>query len=247
MTAVSRGQALEVTARVATQVDWDAIDGARLQEQVINLSSQEFGSRFTAFLQNGAQPIVGLPSEKTVSTVEQPKPPNLVLDCSEPLDLASFLGKGWSVWRGPADGDGLKGEEEQDVRSQALKRVDFGSQARFETCLRGESSVKGETKLLRLKETGGIRGAGNVFLALWKDYQARGENSVLERLWKTRKIRYLDFFGLVLRDLDGDRFVLYLYRDGSGEWRWRCSWLDDDWLAGNFSLLLASELLELKS
>ena len=51
--AVSRGQALQIAARVATQVKWDELDGDRIQEKVIILSPEEFGKRFTAFLDNG--------------------------------------------------------------------------------------------------------------------------------------------------------------------------------------------------
>lgn len=53
--AISRGQALEVSARVATQINWDELEGDKLQSEVINLTSAEFGSRFTAFLKNGAR------------------------------------------------------------------------------------------------------------------------------------------------------------------------------------------------
>ncbi|TSC91570.1 MAG: hypothetical protein CEN90_368 [Parcubacteria group bacterium Licking1014_17] len=68
--AVSRGQALEISARVATQINWDELDGDKLQVEVINLSSAEFGSRFTAFLKNGGRPqvigAVNFPIWKTV-------------------------------------------------------------------------------------------------------------------------------------------------------------------------------------
>lgn len=53
--AVSRGQALEISARVATQVNWDELDGERQQAEIINLTPAEFGSRFTAFLKNGGR------------------------------------------------------------------------------------------------------------------------------------------------------------------------------------------------
>lgn len=58
--AVSRGQALEVTARVGTQVKWDTLDGDHLQQEVIDLSPEEFGNRFTAFLKNGGRVIVNI-------------------------------------------------------------------------------------------------------------------------------------------------------------------------------------------
>lgn len=53
--AVSRGQALQVTARVATQVNWEELDGDQLQTSVIDLPPEEFGRRFTRFLQNGGR------------------------------------------------------------------------------------------------------------------------------------------------------------------------------------------------
>lgn len=53
--AVSRGQALEISARVATQVNWDELDGEHQQAEIINLTPAEFGSRFTAFLKNGGR------------------------------------------------------------------------------------------------------------------------------------------------------------------------------------------------
>jgi hypothetical protein len=44
----------------------------------------------------------------------------LEIDRSTPFNPAKFLGEGWSIWRGPADGDGLSGDEEQDQKSLAL-------------------------------------------------------------------------------------------------------------------------------
>lgn len=68
--AVSRGQALEISARVATQVNWDELDGEHQQAEIINLSPAEFGSRFTAFLKNGGRlqvVIGGFPIWKTIT------------------------------------------------------------------------------------------------------------------------------------------------------------------------------------
>ena len=58
--AVSRGQALEVTSRVGTQTKWGELGGDILQKEVIGLSPEEFGRRFTAFLKNGAKLCLGL-------------------------------------------------------------------------------------------------------------------------------------------------------------------------------------------
>lgn len=59
--AVSRGQALEISARVATQVNWDELDGDKLQAEIISLSPAEFGNRITAFLKSGGRfQVVGV-------------------------------------------------------------------------------------------------------------------------------------------------------------------------------------------
>jgi hypothetical protein len=67
--AVSRGQALEISARVATQVNWDELDGEQQQAEIINLTPAEFGSRLTAFLKNGGRlQVIGatFPTWKTI-------------------------------------------------------------------------------------------------------------------------------------------------------------------------------------
>lgn len=227
MKTVSRGQALEVAARVGTQVSWDEIDGDRLQKNVINLSPEEFGKRFTAFLKNGGRFIIGDP--KSVLT--------------QSFNPAEFLGKGWATWKGPIDGDGLTGEEDIDPRSLALSEIELARFV-FETCLRAdEKSIKGEEKLRRLKEEKPdfIRFGGNVFLALWLDYQANKENSILEWFYRNFKISYLDFFGQILRYPGGDRDVLCLYRYDDGEWHWRYYWLGIAWNADGPSAGCASQ------
>lgn len=172
---------------------------------------------------------------------------DLTLDCSEPLEPVDFIGRNWSVWRGPADGDGLEGEEEQDKRSLALMQVNFGA-VRFETCLQAdESCIQGEAKLLRLQEKAGIRPAGNIVLALWKDYTTRKKSSVLEWFWRSRRVKYLDFFGVVLRSGGfGRRTVLCFHRDKDGRWSKGCNSLHNDRDDGTLSLLLEIECTKLE-
>ncbi|MCX6736170.1 MAG: hypothetical protein NTZ13_03750 [Candidatus Parcubacteria bacterium] len=68
-TATSRGQALQINARVGTQVDWDELNGDELQSEVIDLPPKEFGRRFTNFLKNGAKyPSVKRPDIFTVTS-----------------------------------------------------------------------------------------------------------------------------------------------------------------------------------
>jgi hypothetical protein len=124
--------------------------------------------------------------------------------------------------------------EEQDARSSALARVDFGT-VDFVSCLNaGEGFITGEEKLKRLKADGRIRLGTTLFAGLWADYQAHGENSVLEKLYRLKKLTYLDFFGDVVQHPGGNRYVLCLFRLGGG-WRWFGGWLDDGWSASRVS------------
>jgi hypothetical protein len=219
--AVSRGQALEVSGRFATQIDWDQLDGQKLQEEVIGLSPEEFGRRFTAFLKAGVRFSFG---GLKVATA--------------PFDLAKFIGEGWSFWKGPKDGNGLEGEPERDKTSAALKEVDF-EKADLLTCLeKGESSITGEEKLVRLRKLGHPLYGTTQFMGLWQDYQQNKSGSVLERLYQQKGVTYVDFFGDILRDPNGVRCVLYLYRSGDGLWDWYYGyWLGSDWGDHNFSLV----------
>lgn len=210
--AVTRGQALEVSGRVATQIDWDAIDGDNLQQAVINLTPEEFGNRFTTFLKNGAR--VSIDSMKIT-----PKP----------FDPVKFIGNKWSLVA-----------DEHDARCDALTEVDF-SKVLFETCLKdGETSITGEEKLKRLKANGNIRLGASVFLGFWEDYQVRKEDSTLEHFYFEKGITYLDFFGDVLLGPFSLRGVLFLCRDVGGSWDW--GWLGRGWGARHFSASLASQV-----
>jgi hypothetical protein len=56
--AVSRGQALQVCARIGVQVNWDALDGDALQKNVIALDPLVFSDVFTSLLETACQPKV---------------------------------------------------------------------------------------------------------------------------------------------------------------------------------------------
>lgn len=229
--AVSRGQALQVAARVATQVNWDDLDGDSLQEKVIDLTPEEFGTRFTAFLKNGAQFIVA----------------GAMAILTKTFSPSKFIGNGWTIWKGPVDGDGLSGEEDKDERSLKISRLE-ATKIVFNNCLKeGETSVKGEEKIRRLKNEKPelIRLGGNAFLGLWEDYKANGANSILEWLYKSKGIRFIDFPGLVLRGPDGFRCILCLCRDDDGQWDWRYYGLVNGWDAGDLSAGCASQSSDL--
>ena len=214
MKIVSRGQALEVSARVATQVDWGQLDGGELQDEVISLPPEEFSRRFTAFLKNGARFVFG---GLKIATL--------------PFDPAKFIGEGWAFWKGRKDGNGLEGEEERDKGSVVLTEMDF-DKAEFLACLeKGESSITGEEKLACLIKSVCTLFGATVFMGLWQDYQSRQNKSetVLEKLYQQKGITYVDFFGDILRSPHGNRCVLCLFRLGDGRWRWHYLWLDDGW------------------
>lgn len=158
------------------------------------------------------------------------------IDRSQPFDPAEFLGAGWSIWRGPADGDGLSGDEDQDERSLALTEVDL-SKIRFETCLqKGEASITGEEKLRRLKVSGHIRLDAKIFQTLWEN------RDKIPEAWKEKinsNTRFIFFDGTILRSPRGNRFVLYFCRR-DGEWHWSYRWLECDWSASGPSAVLAS-------
>lgn len=219
--AVSRGQALQVAARVGTQVDWDQLDGDRLQTEVIDLTPEEFGRRFVAFLKNGARLVVSVLKA--------------VIDRTKSFD-PTFIGAGWTIWKGPATGNGLEGTEEQDAHSLALSEIDV-NQIRLVTTLKGrESSIKGEERLNRLQATGHIRLDAAVFLYLWLNQHLIPES------WKERvngNIQFITFDGTVLRRSNGDRYVLYLYWHDGG-WNWYVHWLDFGFGQGGVSAVLAS-------
>lgn len=226
MGQITTDQSHAIMAILAMNTSWGEIDFdlARLQDAVVR-DPKGAGRRFTDFLKNGCQFVFGEPKSIMTKT----------------FNPAEFINKGWSVWKGPVDGDGLSGEEDIDPRSLALTEVEISSLL-FETCLNeGESSIGGEEKLRRLKERQDVvRLGGNVFLGLWLDYQANKENSILEFLYRTNKITYLDFFGLVLRDSDGGRGVLGFSRDDGGGWGWGCAWLGPVWVVGALSAVRAS-------
>jgi hypothetical protein len=152
-----------------------------------------------------------------------------------PFTPAKF---GCTIWRGGVKGKGLAGEEEQDKRSLSKTTFDPAkmTEANIQTGLNeGEQCISGEVKLARL-----------IAKAIQAD--ARFAQTLLEEegqktlrfLHDALGITWLEFLGTVLRDPDGYRCALCLYRKGDGSWNWYYYWLDDDRRAGNPALGFAS-------
>jgi hypothetical protein len=98
-----------------------------------------------------------------------PRTAVLSIDRTTPFNPAAFIGNAWTIWRGPADGTGLDGDEEQDERSLALTTIDLTT-VRIETMLtEGERLITGEERLTRLKEKNHIRLDAKVFQTLWQN------------------------------------------------------------------------------
>lgn len=211
MKSVSRGQSLELSSRFATQVKWGEIDGTKLQDEVIAMTPEEFGRRLTAFLNNGCRFIAG---DLKVAT--------------RPFNPEKVFGAGYSIWRGPANGDGLKGVEDRDSAAAAVTEVDFADVDFVSVHEQDEVSVKCEEILTRTMKLGRIRHGGGVFMGLKEDYYLHGEGSVLERLYQEKGITALFLLGDILRNPNGQRCVLYFERDKDGKWWWHGLWTGID-------------------
>ena len=163
----------------------------------------------------------------------------LPINRSKPFNPAEFIGVGWSIWRGPANGNGLEGEEERDLRSAVLNELDL-NQVQLVTCLkRGESVTIGKERIKRLKADGRVRLDENAFKAFWENREQ------LPARFKERvngNIQFIFFDGVMLRGPDGDRCTLYLCFVGvCGSWSWSYGWLGDGRDASGPSAVLASQ------
>ena len=145
------------------------------------------------------------------------------IDRTRPFDPVKFLGEGWSI-------------AGQDKRSLALTEVDL-TKVQLSTMLReGETSIRGEEHLKRLKKAGCVRLDAKVFQTLWENKE------LIPETWKERineNVRYIRFTGTELRRPGGGRCVLSLCWL-AGRWGWGYGWLGCGWLSDSPSAVLAS-------
>lgn len=167
-----------------------------------------------------------------------PRPNILLIDRSEPFNPAKFIGAGWSIWRGPANGNGLEGEEDRDPRSATLTELDLNQIQLVTGLKRGESVTTGEERIKRLRTDGRVRLDENAFQAFWEN-RAQLPERFKERV--NGNIRFIFFDGVVLRGPRGRRCALCLYFRNGGSWHWDYDWLDIDRDAGCPSAVLASQ------
>ena len=157
---------------------------------------------------------------------------NMTLALSINLDIAIryFLGDRFTIWRGTADGNGLVGKEVRDTREDALTKIDW-ERVSFTTNLEDdEMSIHGEEKLFRVECTDNIQLNLGAAWSLWCDWLEKRQDSVLEKLRKTRGIENIGLLGVVLRNPCGERYVLILFFR-TYKWNWGCGWLNDYWTA----------------
>jgi hypothetical protein len=211
-------------ALLSTNVDWSKIDfeALDLQNSVV-LKATEAGQQFEAFLRNRCRLIVG-------------EPKVIAIDRATPFNPAEFIGAGWSFWLGPADGDGLSGEPEQDSRSLALTEMDFSKILLEAHLKKNETYTTGEERIKRLASANRVRLDLGVFKTLWNN------KALIPASWKEKtggNTTYIFFDGQVLRSPLGRRYTLYLYWY-DGKWYWDVRWLDNIRYASNPSAVLAS-------
>ena len=155
----------------------------------------------------------------------------ITLDRTKPFDPARFIGPGWSIWKGPAAGNGLEGEEEQDAQALGLAEIPLGAIV-LETSLKDrETVITGEERLQRLRASGVIRLDAAAFCHFWNNQH------LISQEWE--KVDRIYFDGTTLRSPDGYRYTLFLFRHGKS-WRWYADWLGNDRHARSPSACLAS-------
>ena len=198
---ITTGQSHALMQALACNVDWDKLDPDAMQSIIEHAKQAEI----TEFLQNGARLVVGRPI--------------LTIDRSTPFDPAMVIGDGWSIWRGPADGGGLNGEEQECKASLACTSIDLTKTALI-NCRRdcGQERLQGEVFLRRVRN-----GWSPVLDA--KIGQTLFENSYfIPESWKKTPVY---FMGTELRAASGSRCVLCLCWNGT-RWDRYYYWLGHD-------------------
>ncbi|MDP1884254.1 MAG: hypothetical protein Q8L10_02700 [Candidatus Moranbacteria bacterium] len=124
-----------------------------------------------------------------------------------------FLGKGFTVWKGPIDGDGLSGEEDRDTRPFLQSKLYLMS-----LCSEESHTIEEQrTSILKTVDNRVLLGL-NTALSLIIDVGVHKEKSRLEFEYGEVGISEFIFAGQVFRGPDGKRYVLRLKRHGAGDW-----------------------------
>jgi hypothetical protein len=204
----SIARVMEFVGNLLKLVRWGNLPN--LQPFVEGDEPKRIGGEFEKFAANGFRMVTNIIHLGKV-----------VVDRTKPFGPA---GLGWTIWKGPADGDGLTGEEEQDAQALALTEIDITTLL-FETAhLENEMGINGEEMLRRFRESGWILHDAVFGQALLDEpYRV-----TLEMLRITRGIKLFALPGTVLLNSSGSRCVLCLSWD-RGVWDWHVRELDEYW------------------
>jgi hypothetical protein len=204
-----KAERLKLTMKaLAENVDLAAIEFEDLD--LIIQDGYEAGEYFTYFLKTTGQSIVARRKLRTIK-----------INRRKFFNPAQFL-----------DHQGLE-IEEQDKASIVLEEID-SSVISLESMLQGETAIKGEEHLKRLKRTGHTRLDARVFQTLWENQHLIPEH------WKgtTDSPKHIFFDGTVLKNQYG-RYIISMYWDKDREWRWTYCRLDiGGWTAEDLSAVI---------
>lgn len=202
----SIARVMEFVGNLLKLVRWGNLPN--LQPFVEGDEPKRIAAEFERFAGNGFRMVVNIINLGKV-----------VIDRTKP----GFSSLSWTIWKGPADGDGLTGEEEQDAQALALTEIDTTT-ILFETMhLKNEMGINGEEVLRRFRESGRILHDAAFGIALLDEpYRL-----TLEILRITRDITEFALLGTVFHSR-GSRYVMCLSWD-RGVWDWRMRELDENW------------------
>ncbi len=163
------------------------------------------------------------------------------LRCRDSINLSEFFPRHWSPCPISA------GERHPKILELDWARVQFANYL-----IGDETSITAGEKFRRQQAARHVRFGGNVFLSLWRDYTDHKGVSILEWLYRSRGVAFLDFSALVLVDpTNGNRCVPCLCRSeeegGVGIWYPRSLWFHDLCDATKLSPFLPTATLEPKT
>ena len=200
---VTRDSALALTGRIVNNIFWNCLEDGHVA-RALAFSQSALGARITAFIGSG----LGIKrNDFRIKTA--------------PFDPTTFFGKGFTVWRGPLSGDGLKGKPRVSLASTALEEINF-EDVRIILCSEDLHLYRTELKLHKKRSI--ILGS-TVYAGLIKDYESRKKehNKILTKLYHYKGIGRIKFTGDVFRDPQGHAIILTMQL-AAGGWQWSYEW-----------------------